>query len=131
MKRPKEFIDIEYKRRAVEHWQSGKKGKRRFSSVQKKFRRVKNVAILYEWKKQLENGGSHNDKYLKIWEFVLDQFRLAKETQIIVHDDNLRNWAVAKARELGLESFTASTGWLAKFKSTNRIVSRKGVLVFK
>jgi len=47
------------------------------------------------------------------------------DKKLPVHDIYIRRWAVTKAKSLEFHSFTASKFWLWKFKSTNRICSRK------
>jgi Tc5 transposase C-terminal domain/DDE superfamily endonuclease len=125
-KKPRAFVELDYKRAAVAFWRSGKTGRRRsFAAVKARYRKIKNERILYEWDKQLSSGGSNYDKYLTICNFVLQKFKLSKVNRVIIHDVNLRIWAVTKARELGLVHFKASHGWILKFKAANKIVSRK------
>ena len=66
------------------------------------------------------------------------------EANMVVHEDDIRMWAVRKAREIGLEKFvgsityitislitkitcfiSASHFWVHKFKKEYRLVSRK------
>ncbi|XP_018497412.1 tigger transposable element-derived protein 2-like, partial [Galendromus occidentalis] len=42
-----------------------------------------------------------------------------------VHDDDLRKWALQKARELELTRFSASHNWIQNFKRCYRMTSRK------
>jgi hypothetical protein len=118
---------MEYKEKAVNYWKSGKTGggKLSFPTVQNRFKRLSNRQTLYTWEKQVEEGGSNRDKYLDICNFVLQRFQSAKERCAFVHDIDLRTWAVKRAMELDMPSFKASRGWLFKFKTSNRIVSRK------
>jgi hypothetical protein len=43
----------------------------------------------------------------------------------IVHDIDLKRWALLKKKEVGLPAFVASHFWLIYFKRKNRILSRK------
>ena len=52
-------------------------------------------------------------------------FLNANINKLIVHDIDLKRWAMVKQKEVNLENFKASVQWLRKFKKSNRIVSRK------
>jgi len=121
-------IDLEYKQKAVAFWRSGKKRKRRsFDSVKTQFKKVSNQNVLYRWEKQIELGGSRLEKLLKISQYVLEQFNIATDKHLPVHDVTLKKWAL-KAREnvqLSYKLFKASSKWVYNFKKTHGIVSRK------
>lgn len=53
------------------------------------------------------------------------KFGEAKRQQLIVHDINVRRWALAFAKEVGCLQLKASPSWILKFKKANKIVSRK------
>jgi hypothetical protein len=57
--------------------------------------------------------------------YTFQEFMSAKDKNLIIHDYDLKRWALYKKRENGLENFIASHDWLWRFKSQNRIVSRK------
>jgi len=128
-KRPKMCfdIDIEYKKRAVEFWRSGKKKRRSFEAVQHKFKKVPSIKYLYNWEQQIEEGGTRNEKLLKISEFVLEEFNNALDKSVAVHDFDLKRWALkARAKvNLDIQLFTASKRWIHNFKLKHGIVSRK------
>ena len=44
----------------------------------------------YRLKKQVEAGGTHKMKLLKISEITLEKFLNAKQRKIIIHDSDLR-----------------------------------------
>ncbi len=110
---------------AVNYWKSAQKGKRKFSSVKANFRFLTNESQLYRFEKQIQNYGTRKDKLKIIWDHILDEFKNAMQKKLPVHDNDIRRWAISKARTLEFNSFTASKFWLWKFKSTNRIRSRK------
>jgi hypothetical protein len=124
-KRPKTMITFEDKKKAVEFWNSGKNKKKSVATVSNRFRYIKSKQQLYEFEKQIEQGGSRNDKLNEIWLFTFQEFKKAKDMKLIVHDNDLQRWAMKKKFELQLENFTASHNWLWKFRSHYRIVSRK------
>ena len=120
-------VDDEYKRKVIEYWKSGKKRKLKFKNVQSKFKRLKSKRQLYRWEAQLEKGGTINEKLNKVSEYVISQFQEAVEKSIMIHDVDIRRWAL-KARDdfsLSPDSFTASSKWLHTFKKKYKIVSRK------
>ena len=49
----------------------------------------------------------------------------ARADKLPVHDLSIKKWALSKAREVKLASFTALHPWIAEFKKLNRIVDRK------
>jgi hypothetical protein len=124
-KRLKEYIPFDYKKRAVEFWKSGKKKYLSFTTVKNSFKKLKNRETLYIWEKQIENKGTRNDKLLLIYNSTVNRFIEAKNSRLIVHESDLRRWALNTNREVGLENFTASSKWIHNFKKANRIVSRK------
>ncbi|KAK3918317.1 Jerky protein homolog-like [Frankliniella fusca] len=79
----------------------------------------------YRWAKQVDAGGTFKDKLKRISEATFDKFMLAKRSQIICHDLDVRRWALAAARRERCNQFKASPSWLRNFKIRHRIVSRK------
>jgi len=123
-------IDFSYKRKAVEYWKSGKKSRRSFSTVQTKFRKVKSLQQLYRWETSVEKGETNADKLTFITEYVLQKFEDASDRRSIVHDINLRLWALEAKDQVDLSQFKASKWWIWKFKKVHGIVSRK-ITTFK
>ncbi|XP_032682282.1 uncharacterized protein LOC116849335 isoform X2 [Odontomachus brunneus] len=117
-------VDFSYKRKAVEFWKSGKKARRSFTTVQRNFRKVKSLQ-LYRWEASVEKGGTNADKFQFIAEYVLQKFEEASDRRSIVHDMNLRFWALEAKDQMDLPEFKASKWWIWKFKNVHRIVSRK------
>lgn len=118
-------IDYSYKRNAVEFWKSGKKARRALTAVQHKFRKVKTVQQLYRWETSLEQGGTNAEKFAFITEYVLQKFQEASDRRAIIHDMNLRLWALEAKDQVDLPEFKASKWWIWKFKNVHGIVSRK------
>lgn len=122
-----EELSYEYKRRAVDYWRSGIHGNRKISSVQKNFRKVKSVTQLRRWAHNLNKGGTYKEKLTKIAHYTLNNFKDALNKKLPVHDIDLRRWAL-RARDLVQmpdPDFKASDSWVTKFKTENKIVSRK------
>lgn len=61
----------------------------------------------------------------EIEEFVLQQFREARDQFLSVHTMDIRRWALIKAREYSGFNFKACNRWINVFKRRNRISSRR------
>lgn len=123
-------VDTGYKRRAVEFWKSGKKAYRLLAAVQKNFRKVKSIHQLHRWSASIAKGGTNAEKWELITAYVLQRFQEAFDRKIIVHDMNLRLWALGARDLVDLPDFKASPSWILRFKTAHRIVSRK-ITTFK
>jgi hypothetical protein len=61
----------------------------------------------------------------EVWTYTYQEFIKAKENNLIIHDSDLKRWAIKRRNEISLQNFTASNMWLWRFKQQHRIVSRK------
>ncbi|XP_076386074.1 uncharacterized protein LOC143264143 [Megachile rotundata] len=122
-----EVVDLEYKKKAVSFWKRGTKRALSFRTVQTRYKKLKSRRQLYEWEEQIKKGGSRFDKLKTIANATLQKFIEARQNKIIIHDMDLRRWAVIENQKenLQLEGFQASTFWLHNFKHKYNIVSRK------
>ncbi|XP_071581536.1 uncharacterized protein [Temnothorax nylanderi] len=130
-----ENFDSFYKRRAVEYWRNwdtnarndGKKKNRSLKLVQHHFKRVSSERQLRRWEEQIESGGSRTDKLSYISQVTHDKFTTAVESGFMVHNIDLKRWALQAQKEIGNLNpiFKASPSWIARFKKSHRIVSRK------
>lgn len=79
------------------------------------------------WANQLNKGGTYKEKLARISEYTLRNVKTAIDAGVIVHDIDIRKWALQAQKEVGHEDvrFKASNDWLWKFKKRHRIVSRK------
>ncbi|OWA55263.1 hypothetical protein BV898_19649 [Hypsibius exemplaris] len=125
--KPLEFVEFKYKQKAVEYWRSGAAGKPRpMKFVAAQFKRLKNDGkTIYRWAQQVDEMGSRIDKLVQIYNETLQRFQAAKKKRYIVHDADLKRWAVQANASIKLADFVASGTFLRKFKKVNRIVSRK------
>ena len=119
-----EKVEIEYKRKAVALWRSGKKKKISLNYVQSMYRHLKKDNDIYRWAQQVDDNGARVDKLKQINQITLEMFASARRERLIVHDDDVRRFAVISNKRVKLEGFKASAAWLASFKKLNRIVSR-------
>lgn len=81
---------------------------------------------LYQWKKEVQNP-SKLQKFRMINKDVYEQLKEARKSYKILRSSHLRAWALQKCQEFNDSSFQfkASKTWLDRFKSSNRISSRK------
>ena len=122
---PPDEISFEQMRAAVEYWQSGKKKLLNVDTVKRRFRFIKDRRQLYRFADIVNKGGSQALKLKQVWEHTCDLFKGSTAKHMIIHDNDLRRWALDKAREISLLNFKAKSHWPHKFKKHNRIVSRK------
>ena len=101
------------------------KRKRKWETVKHRFRRVPNPKCIARFRKYIEAGGTKKQKMDDVDTYVYDQFEHARHNFLSVHDIDLRRWGLKKARELHLEDFQASEGWLYNFKYRHGICSRR------
>lgn len=125
--RDDEGLSYEYKLRAVEYWRSGKKGNLGLGSVKQKFKRVQSIRQLRRWAHNLNKGGTYKEKLARICAYTLENFKAAVDAGLIVHDSDLKRWALHAQKEIGHTDFRfkASRTWINSFKAAHRIVSRK------
>ncbi|KAF4525954.1 hypothetical protein B566_EDAN000745 [Ephemera danica] len=102
-----------------------KKSHRSLSSVQKNFSFVRSLAQVYNWERRIQATKNRIEKLFSLVHKLISKFQRAKEQKHIVHDRDLKRWAVAINKDVKLEGFKASNTWLLSFKKKNRIVSRK------
>lgn len=75
----------------------------------------------------MDEGGTRKVKLMHIAEFTLNKLRNAIEAGLIVHDSDIKKWALEAWGEQGSgdRPFVASSKWIYNFKKAHRIVSRK------
>lgn len=122
-----EKLSYEYKKKAVEYWRSGKTGNLRIDTVRQKYKKVSSERQLRRWVNQINKGGTYMEKLTAISEFVLKNFKDSIKVGNIIHDTDLRKWALQAKNNMGFHDirFKASDFWVYKFKKEHRIVDRK------
>ncbi|KYQ52674.1 hypothetical protein ALC60_08206 [Trachymyrmex zeteki] len=75
-------VDIEYKKKAVEYWRSGKTNNVPLKSVQHRFRKVSSLKLLYRWEAQIIQSGIRIGKLLQISKYVLATWLGSEGTKI-------------------------------------------------
>lgn len=87
--------------------------------------KVPDHKTIERFKKYYQEMGTQREKFQKIAEYVYEKFVFARHNGCILHDRNIRIWALVKAKELNLLTFKASPTWILQFKKLNRITGRK------
>ena len=111
----------------------GSKNKWKIGSTRQRFKAIfrdcfSDAAVynkLNRFEEYIQSHGSRLKKLKAIHNYVLLKFREAKQDYKTVHDRDLRYWAYEINNEVKMTAFKASTFWLLRFKTVNRIVSRK------
>jgi len=80
---------------------------------------------LRRWEIQINEGGSRYHNLKQISKYILNNFNIALEKGIIIHDIDLARWTVRAQEDLNIPGFKASMRWIQKFKVIHNIVSRK------
>jgi hypothetical protein len=77
------------------------------------------------FRKYVYHHGTKRGKLDIVEHFVYGKFEQARAGALPVHDNDIRRWALEKAKEESLEDFTASHHWLINFKKCHQITSRR------
>ncbi|CAF3953312.1 unnamed protein product, partial [Rotaria sp. Silwood1] len=96
-----------------------------FTTVQHAFPRVTYPMQLARFREYVQNDGNRRQKLSRLEQFVLEKFKRARDTNLPVHDPDIRRWSLTQAAIEGIDNFVASNKWLSKFKRRNHIRSRK------
>ncbi|CAF1124292.1 unnamed protein product [Didymodactylos carnosus] len=96
-----------------------------FTTVQREFPRVKYPMQLARFRADVENDGNRRQKLSRLELSVLEKFKQARDTNLPVHDTDIRRWSLTQAAVEGIDNFLASDKWLSNFKRRNNIGSRK------
>ncbi|XP_046601788.1 uncharacterized protein LOC124295510 isoform X2 [Neodiprion lecontei] len=123
-----EPLSFDYKRRAVEYRRSAKTKKNRsIDTVRHRYKKVKSVRQLRRWAHQINQEGTYVEKLARISEYTLQNMKNAIDAGLIVHDTDLRRWALQAQGLISHKDFRfkASPTWLLHFKKIHRVTSRK------
>ena len=120
-------LSFDYKKIAVEYWRSGKTKKLNIRTVTHRFRKVISKTQLKHWAHHINKGGTYKEKVNEISQYTSNRFIEATERGKIVHDIDLRRWALIPYKNFMNSDarFKASKKWVNKFERTHRITSRK------
>ncbi|CAF2787003.1 unnamed protein product [Rotaria sp. Silwood2] len=122
-------FSIQYVKEAVDFYDAinAKTGKKQHSweSFQHRFHKVKNRSYIERFRSYLENNGTKQQKLDEIDQYTYEKFEKARGDFLIVHDADLKRWALQKAREINDTTFRASDNWVLIFKRRHALCSRK------
>ncbi|CAF4472282.1 unnamed protein product, partial [Rotaria sp. Silwood2] len=103
---------------------SGKR-RRAWKSVHEKYKRIPAQTYISRFRKYLEQQGTKRQKIQKVDEMVFQMFMEAREKNLMVHDVDIQRWGLKVAKDMTLNEFHASDGWVKNFKGRHGIVSRR------
>jgi hypothetical protein len=109
----KDIVNLKYAR----HW--------KFSTIKHKYKNLADEKEIWRYKKYINNGGTHFQKWLQLSHNVYQKFKKSREFLLPVHDSDLKRWGLQCAREADLPDFTASDSWILNFKTRYNISSRR------
>jgi hypothetical protein len=102
-------------------------GKRRhtWKSIHHRFKSLPSQSYVSLFRTYLQKQGTKQQKCRSIDKVIYDKFVNAREQALPIHDLDLQRWALKTAKEVKLNDFHASHGWLINFKRRHGIVSRR------
>ena len=68
-------VSVQYKKNAVDFWRNVGGKQRKFSLVQRRFKKLKRVDELYRWETQVESGGTKAEKLKFITKETYEDFK--------------------------------------------------------
>jgi hypothetical protein len=95
------------------------------STIMHNFRKVKCYRDVAVMRKILQGEPRKLEQCRQVNDYVLSKFDEAERSHLPIHESDLQVWAQAKASEIGLTEFSATSNWIYRFKSRNGIRSRK------
>ena len=120
---------LEYMREVVGYFDEKdpktSKRKRKWNTVQHRFKAVQCRAYISRFRHYLAMNGGKTQKLDTIDALVYDCFEKARQKRLSVRGIDLTRWALRKAQEISLNDFVASEHWLRGFKYNHKICSRK------
>lgn len=124
-----ESFSLSYMKEVLDYYDviSPRTGRRAHSwrNVQHRFKRVKHQSYIRRFRHYVDQGGTEKEKLLILEDEVHSHFAHARDNFCPVHDIDIKRWAIRAARRIEFSGFTASDGWILKFKRKNGICSRK------
>lgn len=100
--------------------------KHKISTIQSHFKTVKfNCHTIARFREHLSKSGSRRQLVNRIKEHLKIKFDNSRQQFLIVHDFDLRRWAIQYSRSLGNSQFKASDSFIYNFKKEYNIVGRK------
>jgi hypothetical protein len=86
--------------------------------VTQRYKRVKHYRYISRFKEYIEQNGTDSQKLKKLHELLWDRFTSCILKREIMHDFDLKRWALQIAKEVLLNNFKASDSWLLLFKKS-------------
>ena len=113
-------VSFEYKKRAVEYWLDSKRKKiKRTSSVISRFKVARNDDTLQRWRRQVQAGGTRQDKVKQLFVKTVELVRAAKERGESITSSAIKKLALEANEanvDLKIVGFVASIPWITQFR---------------
>jgi hypothetical protein len=107
-------------------WNRPKTGRgRSWKVIHNRFKAVTNRQCIPRFRKYLEHHGTKRQKTQNLDELVFRKFIEARQKSLIVHDLDIQRWGLKVAKEIKLDEFHASDGWMVNFKHRHKLTSLK------
>ena len=103
---------------------TGKK-KHSWRSLQHTFKSVKSRTCIERFRSYITADGTKRQKLEEIHSFAFSCFEKARVQLLSVHEVDIKDWTLKKAREVNDTTFAATDLWLHQFKRRNHICGRK------
>ena len=103
---------------------TGKK-KHSWRSLQHTFKSVKSRTYIECFRSHITAGGTKRQKLEAIDSFTFSCFEKARAQLLSVHEVDIKDWALKKAREINDTTFAAADFWLHQFKRRHHMCGRK------
>ncbi|CAF1540353.1 unnamed protein product [Adineta ricciae] len=102
-------------------------GKKRhtWKSIHNRFKSLLSQSYVSLFRNYLQKEGTKQQKCREIDKLIYDKFVSARDQALPIHNLDLQRWALKFAKEMKLDNFHASHGWLSNFKRKHGIVSRR------
>ena len=109
----------------VDYAGPGSKHGKCWKAIHHRFRTIPAKCYISRFRKYLEHHGTKRQKIQDQNSLVYKKLVNARQKNFVVHDLYIQRWGFKIAKEIKLEGFHASHGWLENFKNRHRLTSLK------
>ncbi|CAF4766247.1 unnamed protein product, partial [Rotaria sp. Silwood2] len=103
----------------------GSKHGRSWKAIHHRFQTIPDRSYIPRFRKYLEHHGTKRQKIQDLDSLVYKKLVDARQKNLVVHGLDIQRWGLKIAKEIKLDDFHASHGWLENFKSHHRLTSLK------
>ena len=109
----------------VDYAGPGSKHGRSWKAIHHRFRTIPTRCYISRFRKYLEYHGTKRQKTQDLDSLVYKKLVDARQKNLAVHDLDIQRCGLKIAKEIKLDDFHASHGWLENFKNRHRLTSLK------